>query len=403
MCFVSGYTSNAVRYTISLQASEGVYMSKQNNELRRTAEPLNRSHMPTDYAISLDRYTSRGTDNEKRIPDDFGPAQSLRGFEDTYRNIIDYIVRITYKIWEDRDVEYIGDTYSSTSRVYDDYGLQLGNQKIIDDTHHTTRAFSDIKLIADEVVWAGNDEIGFHTSHRTIIRGTNDGDSKYGPATNKYIDVLVIANCVALENEIFLEHVLYNNSSMLQQLGHVLTDMVPRLTANVPAGWPRDSKTWDALRSATSPAKPISVADPIDGFDIDRFARWTLEELWNRRNYGVLSDAYIDNFTFAGPTDRTLSGTRPYKELLQSLLYAFPDLELSVDEVYWMGNDEDGYLTSERWSAEGTHSGAGIYGEPTGKSVQIWGISQHKIVKGKIVAEWMLFNELDLMMQLEAS
>ena len=26
---------------------------------------------------------------------------------------------------------------------------------------------------------------------------------KYGPATNKYIDVLVIANCVALENEIF--------------------------------------------------------------------------------------------------------------------------------------------------------------------------------------------------------
>jgi hypothetical protein len=84
-------------------------------------------------------------------------VQSMRGFEDTYRNIIDYIVRITYRIWEDRDVEYIGDTYSGTSRVYDDYGLQLGNQKIIDDTHHTTGAFSDIKLIADEVVWAGDD------------------------------------------------------------------------------------------------------------------------------------------------------------------------------------------------------------------------------------------------------
>jgi predicted ester cyclase len=70
--------------------------------------------------------------------------------------------------------------------------------------------------------------------------------------------------------------------------------------------------------------------------------------------------------------------------------------------VYWMGNEREGFLTSERWSAEGTHTGAGFYGEPTGKTVQIWGITQHQIVDGRIVAEWMLFNELDLMMQIAA-
>ncbi|MEM7505088.1 MAG: hypothetical protein AAF417_23900, partial [Pseudomonadota bacterium] len=69
----------------------------------------------------------------------------------------------TYKIWEDREVEYIGNTYSDNSRVFDDYGLQLGNRKIIADTHHTTGAFSDIELIADEIVWAGDDDIGYHT------------------------------------------------------------------------------------------------------------------------------------------------------------------------------------------------------------------------------------------------
>ena len=79
----------------------------------------------------------------------------MRGFEETYRNIIDYIVRITYRIWEDREVEYIADTYSDTSQVFDDYGLQHGCRKIIDDTHHTTGAFSDIELIADEIVWGG--------------------------------------------------------------------------------------------------------------------------------------------------------------------------------------------------------------------------------------------------------
>ncbi|MDH3351884.1 MAG: hypothetical protein OEM51_10065, partial [Gammaproteobacteria bacterium] len=95
------------------------------------AAPLAREHMPADYSISLEKYTNRGTSGERRIPDDFGPRQSLRGFEQTYHNIIDYIVRITYRIWEDRDVQYIADTYSDNSQVFDDYGLQRGCQKII--------------------------------------------------------------------------------------------------------------------------------------------------------------------------------------------------------------------------------------------------------------------------------
>ncbi len=366
----------------------------------RVAEPLSRRHMPTDWKISLAEYTQRGTPVEKRIPDDFGPEQSMRGFEDTYRNIIDYIVRITYRIWEDRDVEYIADTYADDSMVYDDYGLQLGSEKIIADTHHTTGAFSDIQLIADEIVWAGDDEIGYHTSHRTLIRGTNDGESKYGPATNRSIDVLVIANCVALDNEIFLEHVLYNNSSMLQQLGLTLGDSVPTLAAAPPPGWPRNDATWDGLRRAASPAQPLSIAEPVEGFDVDRFARKTIDRLWNSRDFDALASAYAKRFRFEGPTDRTFSGRQAYQALLGSLFEAFPDLEVQVDEVYWMGNDDDGYLTSERWSAEGTHTGPGCYGDATGKAVQLWGITQHHIIDGKIVSEWMLFNELDLMMQL---
>ena len=33
---------------------------------------------------------------------------------------------ITCKIRADREVEYIRDTYSDTSHVYDDYGLKFG-------------------------------------------------------------------------------------------------------------------------------------------------------------------------------------------------------------------------------------------------------------------------------------
>ena len=378
---------------------------KKNNILDNNLEskPLSREHMPTDYSISLSEYTGKGTQNEKRIPDDFGIKQSLEGFDDIYQNIVDYIVRITYRIWEDRDVEYIFDTYSSFSKVFDDYGLQFGNQKIVDDTHHTTGAFSNIKLIADEVIWAGNDKIGFHTSHRTIIRGTNDGPSKYGPATHKDIDILVIANCVALENRIFLEHVCYNTSSMLLQLGMNLDDMAKKLAATAPLGWPRDQKTWNDLKNAARPEIPIFENLPITGFDIDRFLRITFENLWNKRDYDELDLNFVENLQFEGPTNRKFNGLKDYQDFLKSLATCFPDLELQVDEIYWMGDEIDGFLSSTRWSASGTHKGSGVYGPPTGSQVQIWGITQNEIQKGRITKEWMLFNEMDLMMQIAAS
>ena len=63
----------------------------------RSALPLSRSNMPSGYEISLKHYTQN---RSVRIPEDLGPPQSLKGFDPAYRNIIDYIVRITYRIWE---------------------------------------------------------------------------------------------------------------------------------------------------------------------------------------------------------------------------------------------------------------------------------------------------------------
>jgi hypothetical protein len=375
----------------------------------RSAVPLSRQHMPRDFQLSLDGYIGRPVlgggyvDGERRIPEQFGQEQPMQGFEETYKNIIDYIVRITHRIWEERDVEYIGKTYSDNSTVYDDYGLQFGSKKIIADTFHTTGAFSNIRLIADDIVWAGNDQVGYHTSHRTIIRGTNDGDSKYGAATNRDVEVLVIANCVALENEIFLEHVLYNNSSLLQQLGLDLNDMVNDMVANPPAGWPRDDATWRDLRQSTRPAESISINDPIEGFDIDAFVRTNFDSVWNGCPEKILEKNYAKDFHFTGPTDKECIGVTEFNEFLRSFVGSFSNFDACIDEVYWMGNDTDGYLTSERWSAYATHTEDGCYGPPTNADVQIWGITQHFVVNGKVVREWTLFNELDLMMQIAAA
>ena len=74
--------------------------------------------MPTDYSIGVRPGTGAtpsvqgGSGGERR--------QSMHGFEDTYVDIVDYIVRITHRIWEDQDVGYIYDTYSPGCFIFDD-------------------------------------------------------------------------------------------------------------------------------------------------------------------------------------------------------------------------------------------------------------------------------------------
>lgn len=356
--------------------------------------------MPTAFDISLGAYTKG---RKTRFPDDLGPLQTLSGFDPTYRNIIDYIVRITARIWETdrREVDYIADCYAPDSLVYDDYGLQTGNAKIIADTRHTTGAFPDIILDAEEVIWAGDDKVGFHTSHLTRIIGTNTGDSRYGPATGARVSVPVIANCVALGNDIFLEHVLYNTSAMLQQLGIDLWAEAERLAADPPAGWPRSAAVWDDLRASAAPSAPISKADPVDGFDADAFARDLHDNIWNGDG-SAITQSYAADFPFEGTTDRSFRGREAYRSYVDALRGAFPDLNLQVDEVYWMGNAADGWLISTRWSAEGTHAGGDLYRDATGQACQIWGITQWRVKDGIVQQEWQLFNEFDLMMQIAA-
>ena len=134
-------------------------------------DTLPSSHMPNDFSIPL---AAKGGTDSLLYPTG-KRRQSMRGFEDTYVDIVDYIVRITHKIWEEKSIGYIYDTYAHNAKVTDDYGLQYGRDKIVADTLHTINAFPDVRLFADEVVWAGDDERGFLTSHRCLITGHNTG------------------------------------------------------------------------------------------------------------------------------------------------------------------------------------------------------------------------------------
>jgi predicted ester cyclase len=353
--------------------------------------------MPRDFAISL---AAKGGTDQQLLNPGTQRRQPMRGFEDQYVDIIDYIVRITHRIWEEKNIGYIYDTYRHNSRVTDDSGLQYGRDKIVADTIHTINAFPDIRLYADEIVWAGDDQVGFFTSHRTVIIGHNTGYSRYGPPTGKKIAVWCIANCVALENEIFEEFVLYDTSSMLVQLGFDLRRKARELGNAARPTAPLERLHGEAERLPGQGKPPHLPPKPSDTFDVEDFIRRAYHYIWNWRMLGKVDEAYAPSLRFYGPTNRSYYGRGAYKAFILSLLAMFPDGMLEIDDIYWMGNERDGFLTSVRWHFVGTHRGAGIYGSPSGRQITMWGITQHRILDGAIGDEWMMFNEFDVMQQI---
>jgi len=372
-------------------------------EPRARFKEVTPAQMPTDYAISLDAHRRGGTDAFiGRAPDGL-VRQPMRNFEKTYQNIVDYIVRITHRIWEEKDIGYIYDTYSHDCAVWDDFGLQYGRDKIVADTIQLNNAFPDIRIVADEVIWAGNDAAGFHTSHRTRISGTNTGFSHYGAPTGRRVQFWCLANCVARDNEIYQEHVVYDTVGLLQQLGFNATDMARRIVSNGAQNLLPENFMAGAsprLKGQGKPANPELPADPVE--DIGRFARVALEAIWNRRNLAIIEKFYSPHVLVQATAGRVYHGTGQLQSFVLSMLAMFPDLHFVVEDLYWMGNATEGHLLAIRWSIIGTHTGPGRYGVPTGKQIHLWGITHWIFDGGKVQKEWFMFNEFGVLLQLQA-
>ena len=137
---------SGVRQTVvSAAASELSADTERSEEVgpRGSALRIAASAMPTDHSISLREFVRGGSDRWLGHPAT-ERRQPMAGFDDQYIDIIDYVVRITHRIWEEKDIGYIYDTYRHNCRVTDDAGLQYGRDKIVADTVHTINAFPDI-------------------------------------------------------------------------------------------------------------------------------------------------------------------------------------------------------------------------------------------------------------------
>ena len=323
-----------------------------------------------------------------------GPRRHpMRGFDPDYVDIVDYIVRITHRIWEEKAVGLIYDTYGHNIAFWTTDGLTKGREAIVQNTLRAHAANPTAKIYVDEVVWSGNEDDGFHTSMRYVSLCRNTGHSALGPPTNRAFISRGIANCLVKENRIIEEWTVRDGLSVVRQLGFDPYEAAMRAARAMPPRNGADERIVGQYVPEPYPARSGA------GFDVDDFLRHSVHEIWNRRMLDKVNDFYAPGFRCHATSAKELHGYGDYKVHLLALLGAFPDAQIVVDHLY--GNDLGGgeYRTAMRWTLLGTHTGPGIYGPPSGKQVRLMGITQHHIAGGKIVEEWSVYDEFALLKQ----
>jgi predicted ester cyclase len=114
-------------------------------------------------------------------------------------------------------------------------------------------------------------------------------------------------------------------------------------------------------------------------------------EIWNQGKLSVCDEIMTADAKYYGPhMPKGIGSREDWKRAIGMYRKAFPDSNVSYEELIVAGNTVIG-----RWSATGTHTGQlAAIEKPTGKKINISGITIYRIAKGKIVEAW---EQLDLL------
>ena len=320
-------------------------------------------------------------------------TQPMKGFEDRFTDIVDYIVKITDEIWMDRAVGSIYDTYDASCTIYSSYGVVRSVEEVIAGTVSTLNAFPDGEIHHLNVAWSGDEDEGFYTSHLGHSRSTNVGRTGFGPPTGRRSSIRFAADCISKDNRIHTEWLVRDAGAQVRQLGFDIHDTAQRL-----------AEIGQSEVSIISPETRLEGQAPRRELDLDKatlegWARHIFHNLWNLKRFDWLDDYYHPGAVVHGGGGRVAHGVRNIGALLLHVQTAMPDGVMRVENVCH-SEESDGLILAVRWVFEGTTAPGGVLGEcPAGKPVFMMGISHMRFEGERVIEEWMIFDELGVLTQ----
>lgn len=311
--------------------------------------------------------------------------------------IVDYILRITREIWEDRNPDRVMRYYGPEARIHALGGIMRGASEVTENTRAMQAAFPDRLVIGEDVVCSPLEGGAWLSSHRIRSPMTSRGDNAYGPATGKEVTTYVFADCVVKNGMIEKEWLMRDNLSLVRQLGLDPQEVARREAAR---DHPEEHLRWLAgerkriLDAPPLPSGPVSPPDPRQ--DPLGFAREVLLGLWQRPS--EVCEAAYAGYAVLSDSDREVAGAAAILSHYAGMRESLKVLRLSVDHAGLQARG-GGWTLAARWTAAAEHSQE-FEGLPaSGAPLFIMGISHWWLTAGRVAREWTVFDRLALMEQ----
>lgn len=120
------------------------------------------------------------------------------------------------------------------------------------------------------------------------------------------------------------------------------------------------------------------------------------DKIWGAGDLEILEEYVAEDYIeYNTASPEPIRGPEGYRANVQMVRAAFPDLDVTTEDLIAEG---DKVVT--RYTLTGTHEGELMGIEPTGKRVEIEGISIGKIEDGKVVEGWSNIDVMGMMQQL---
>ena len=317
----------------------------------------------------------------------------MKGFDNKYNDFPDYILKITKQIWEGKDVNSISEFYSKDIPVRSPFGVTYGNKPVIEATFATLKEFPNRQLLGEEVIWNGNDEEGYHSSHRILSKGTHLGDGFYGKPTKKDIYYRVIADCACKNNQVYDEWIVRDQGAMVRQLGYTPKEFAKQMIEKE-GGENKAKKVFDLNSDMRSDYTPFSFEKDSIGEKYSQILKKIFLEDYKFTNYARAASIFW-------PGNKIGNGREDISKFWNSIKNALKNINFSIEHVGWLEEEGKNSKVSIRWFLNGLHANnTNEYEQATNKNIFIMGINHAEIVDGNIIREWVLFDEVAIWKQL---
>lgn len=312
-------------------------------------------------------------------------------------DIVDYILGITYEIWEEGGVDLIHQYYAADSVIYGLDGITHGAAAVVDGTRATLTGFPDRLLLAENVIWSGSKDGGYYSSHRLLSVATNSGPSQYGPATDIRIRMMNIADCVIEDGVITKEWLVRDNMTLATQLG---AEPVPEARKMAES---RSSELVDWLDSESKRVTLVEVPEvahqPVSPRqDPEGFAWRVLNSCWSG-NRDVFDTTHAPYSVLHRSPLSHYSGRGAVHDYYQNLRRIMGHVHFSIDHISSQPFAENGVDIAVRWTATGFHEGEVLGVAPTGKPMFIMAVTHWRCINDRVSAEWTIFDDLAVLSQ----